>query len=153
MSPKQKTDAINHFKRETHFWYDQDQNRIVPKTKEEISDNEFDNAGTAAGAVSRFNDAFEEYAQILKPAIKGERSRPVSKKEMESHPKAVAAMHAEWKRLRDQVVWDESVVREWNEIGETARRKNKKVHLAMLFGFCVQKGAELPEGDPRQKWK
>ena len=67
--------------------------------------------------------------------------------------KPVKAMNAEWKRLRDQVVWDESVVREWNEIGKTAREKNQKVHLAMLFGFCVLKGAELESGDPRQKYK
>ena len=29
----------------------------------------------------------------------------------------------------------------------------KEVHLAFLFGFMVQKGAEYPDGDPRKKYK
>ncbi len=56
---------------------------------------------------------------------------------MKNRKGSVKAMNAEWKRLRDQKVWDESVVREWSEIASTARKKNQKVHLAQLFGFCV----------------
>ena len=43
-------------------------------------------------------------------------SRPVANKEMLSTPAAVKAMDAEWQRLRDQQVWDESVVKKWSDI-------------------------------------
>ena len=34
-----------------------------------------------------------------------------------------------------------------------ALAQGKEVHLAFLFGFMVQKGAEYPDGDPRKKFK
>ena len=67
--------------------------------------------------------------------------------------KAMKAFDGEWGRLREQKVWDESVVKEWNDIGQEARRINKKVHMAKLFGFCVLKGSELEENDDRRKFK
>ena len=30
---------------------------------------------------------------------------------------------------------------------------NYTIHMGRLFGICVQKGAELPPGDKRQKYK
>ena len=34
-----------------------------------------------------------------------------------------------------------------------ARRSGKYVHLGKLFGICVEKGSELPDGDSRKKYK
>ena len=47
-------------------------------------------------------------------------SRPVPKKEMLDSEKAMQAFDGEWGRLREQKVWDESVVKEWNDIGSEA---------------------------------
>ena len=32
-------------------------------------------------------------------------------------------------------------------------QKNKKVHVGKIFEICVEKGSELPEGDPLRKFK
>ena len=78
-------------------------------------------------------------------------SRLVSKKEMNLNAKAMEAMRAEWKRLWDKNVWDHDGVREWSDVARAAQNKNETVHLGRLFGICVEKSAELPDGDPRKK--
>ena len=42
--------------------------------------------------------------------------RPVGSKERQLNPKARAAMEKEWQQLRDKEFWDESVVRERDEV-------------------------------------
>jgi hypothetical protein len=44
-------------------------------------------------------------------------------------------------------------VREWNDVAAEARRSKVDVHMGRLFGIMVEKAAELPEGDPRRKYK
>ena len=44
-------------------------------------------------------------------------------------------------------------IRDWREVQEDYRKRGKKVHLAYLFGICVEKWSELPSGDPGRKFK
>ena len=62
-------------------------------------------------------------------------------------------MDKEWANLRSQKVWDETVVREWDEVAAEAVREGKERHFGWLFGICVEKNSELPEGDPLRKMK
>eukprot|EP00974_Lingulodinium_polyedra_P002801 262111-Lingulodinium_polyedra.AAC.1 len=45
---------------------------------------------------------------------------------------------------------DPSTVREWNDVVAEARRANlfSTIDLGGRFGICVEKGSELPDGDP-----
>ena len=80
-------------------------------------------------------------------------ARPVKRKEIDETPKAQAALDEEWNRLKSIGTWNEDGVREWNEVAEEARQANKKIHVADIFEICVQKNAELPDDDPRKKFK
>ena len=81
-------------------------------------------------------------------------ARPVGKKELEGSEEAKFERTKEWARLKRKKVWDESTVQEWSAVAERARQRKKKdpnytIHMGRLFGICVQKGAELPDGDKR----
>ena len=87
-------------------------------------------------------------------------ARPVSKKEVESNPKALRAKQAEWDRLRAVPrpdggigVWNESLVAEWRDVKRKALKEGKKVHIGRIFDILVEKNSELPEDDPRRKFK
>ena len=80
-------------------------------------------------------------------------ARPVSRKEIAATPAAKKAMDSEWARLREKSVWDNSTVREWSEVAEEARKAGKEVQFGYLFGICVEKNSELPEGHPSRKFK
>ena len=80
-------------------------------------------------------------------------ARPVGRKELFSSDAAVGALHKEWGRLRDKGTWDESVVKEWSQVAREARETGRTIHLARLFGICVEKGSELAKNDPRRKYK
>ena len=76
-----------------------------------------------------------------------------SKEEVARTPKAREALDLEWNKLRTKGVWDEELVRELHNIVQEARRKGEKVHLGRIFEACYEKGSELPENDPRRKFK
>ena len=80
-------------------------------------------------------------------------ARPVSKPEMFSEPDAVQAMKKEWGRLWEKKVWDHDGVREWSDVAREAAQQGREIHMGRLFGLCVQKGSELPDGDERKKYK
>ena len=80
-------------------------------------------------------------------------ARPVRKDEIAREEKAQAAERKEWDNLRSKGVWNPEVVREFNEVANTARRNSQKVHLGRIFGLMVEKGSELPKDDPRRKYK
>lgn len=80
-------------------------------------------------------------------------ARPVSKKEVASNPKALEAVLKEWTKLREAGVWDETRVTEWSEVAAKARTAGVKAHVGRIFEICVEKGAELPAGDPGRKFK
>ncbi len=62
-------------------------------------------------------------------------------------------MDAEWRRLRDKYVWDETTVREWADVASEARASGIEVNFGYLFGICVEKNSELPKGHPKRKFK
>ena len=80
-------------------------------------------------------------------------ARPVSRKEIATSDEAEKAEQREWNRLRDRKVWDESVIRDWFDVQREYQNKGQKVHLAFVFGICVEKGSELPKNDPGRKMK
>ena len=80
-------------------------------------------------------------------------SRPLGRAEIDSNPKAKEAMLKEWKGLRDQEVFDFSMVREYDEVVAEAKKDKKEVHMARVHGICVEKNYQLPEGDPGRKFK
>ena len=75
-------------------------------------------------------------------------ARPVRKDEIARESGAQAAERKEWDNLRAKDVWARAVIREFNEVAQTARRENKKVHLGRMFGLMVETGSELPKDDP-----
>ena len=44
-------------------------------------------------------------------------------------------------------------MRDRREVASTARREERRIHLARVFGIMVEKGSELPDGDDRKKFK
>ena len=44
-------------------------------------------------------------------------------------------------------------MREWDDVRAEAKRKGKKVHVGKVFEICVEKGSELPKGNPVRKFK
>jgi hypothetical protein len=87
-------------------------------------------------------------------------ARPVRPAEVKTNPIAMAAMQAEWDRLRSVVrpdgtfgCWDEHYVREWRDVRAEARRKGEKANVGLVYGIVVEKNAELDESDPRRKMK
>ena len=75
-------------------------------------------------------------------------ARPVSKAEIRSNPKAEAALQKEWANLRKAGCWDESVVREWQDVAREARTKDVKAHVGRIFEICVEKIANLLRTTP-----
>ena len=92
-------------------------------------------------------------ARFVPPIAPACVARPVGKKELEGSPAALKARDAEWSRLRDKHVWDDTCVKSWKDVASDARKAGKEVHLGRLFGFCVEKGSELADGDPGKKMK
>ena len=82
-------------------------------------------------------------------------ARSVGKAEIARVPAAQKATQVEWDRLRAKHVWDASVVREWDDVAVEARLAGPDVraNLGYLFGVCVEKNSEQPEGHPSRKCK
>ena len=59
----------------------------------------------------------------------------------------------EWNSLEDKGVWRWSTLCEWSDVSREARNTGTEIHLAFLFGFMLEKGAEFEPGDPRRKFK
>ena len=49
--------------------------------------------------------------------------------------------------------WDETWVREWDEVAAEAKCEKKEVHFGWLFGICGEKNSELAEDNPLRKYK
>ena len=80
-------------------------------------------------------------------------ARPVGQKEINSTPAAQAALDKEWNNLTSKGAWDYSTVREWDDVSREAIKNKTKVHVGKIFEICVEKGSELPQGDPMRKFK
>ena len=49
--------------------------------------------------------------------------------------------------------FDGSWLREYDEIVATSKKKGEEVHLARVHGICVEKNYQLPDDDPKRKFK
>ena len=67
---------------------------------------------------------------------------------------AKKAMDAEFLKLQIRGVWLVDKVEEWHVVrARTQRGPDKQVHIGNVFGICVEKGPELPEGTAGRKFK
>ena len=74
-------------------------------------------------------------------------ARPVTSEEMREAPEAQVAGKKKWVGLRAKPAWRIQVVREWEGgVCAAARQFTRIVHVGRVFGFCVEKGAQLPKG-------
>jgi len=80
-------------------------------------------------------------------------ARPVGKTEILKHPDAQKALDKEWNKLVAKKTWDESQFYEWRDVAKDAQRRNVKAHVGRVFEICVEKGSELPVGDPNRLYK
>ncbi len=81
-------------------------------------------------------------------------ARPVRPKEVKTNPAAQASPDKGYNALCHELkAWDMNGVREWTAVQDEARKANKRVHVGMIFGICVEKNAELPAGNPNRKYK
>ena len=80
-------------------------------------------------------------------------ARPVSRNELRSNSIARESMDKEWRRLRDQIVWDEDHPYEWDSVRRDAQQGGDEGHLGYLLGICVEKNSERADGDPLNKYK
>ena len=80
-------------------------------------------------------------------------TRPVTRKEMLSNPKAMEAFMKEWKGLWEQEVFDFSQTRQYDDVVSEAKRKGQKVHMARVHGLIYEKNYQLKEDDPARKFK
>jgi len=80
-------------------------------------------------------------------------ARSVPRREVEENPDAKKSVLKEWDKLRAAGCWDEGSVREWSDVADEARRTGSKAHVGRIFEICVEKGSELPVGDPNRKYK
>ncbi len=80
-------------------------------------------------------------------------ARSVKPTELKLNKKTLAAMDKEWSALREVGAWDEKKVRGWADVREEAKKKGIRMHVGVVFGICVEKGSELPEGSPERKYK
>ena len=80
-------------------------------------------------------------------------TRPVTRKEMMSNPKAMEAFMKEWKGLWDQEVFDFTTTREYDDVVAEAKKKGEKVHMARVHGLIYEKNYQLKEDDPARKFQ
>ena len=80
-------------------------------------------------------------------------ARPVGQKEIQSDPAAQKSLDVEWEKLEKKRAWMYETVCEWNDVVKRVKSTNSKAHIGRVFEICVEKGSELPKGDPLRKFK
>ena len=80
-------------------------------------------------------------------------TRPVTRKEMLSTPKAMEAFMKAWKGVWDQEVFDFSKTREYDDIANEAKHKEEKIHMAPVHGLIHERNYQLKENDPARKFE
>ena len=80
-------------------------------------------------------------------------ARTLAKKERDSKLRALAALQAEWDKLRKRGVWDESKVQAWDSAASDARETGRQVHVGLICEMVVEKNSKRPASDPRRTIK
>ena len=76
----------------------------------------------------------------------------ISRKEANQIPEALEAMRKEYQRLSGKC-WIEGNRRSKQDVIRDARARGVEVHFSMVHGIIGEDGYELPQGDPRNKFK
>jgi len=76
----------------------------------------------------------------------------MNRNEVKANPKALEAIKKEYAGLADRCCFEKDRRAKADVIAE-ARRNGEEVQFASLHGIIGEKGFELPEGDPRRKFK
>jgi len=134
----------------------------VPKSKDDVvSSDDFipampviTNAGGSHGGNHCHRDKLQDQSELMCFHFSNALvARPVGQKEINNTPAAQAALDKEWNNLTSKGAWDYSTVREWEDVSREAIKNKTKVHVGKIFEICVEKGSELPLGDPMRKFK
>ena len=80
-------------------------------------------------------------------------ARSVPRSEVRQVAAADKICKTEWDRLMSVGCWDPNSVREWHDVKREANRRKEDIHIGSLHELCMEKGSELPEGDPGRKYK
>ena len=80
-------------------------------------------------------------------------ARSVGRADMNKNVNARKAKNSEWSKLWDQKVWGSTTFKNYHQVTYEAKNAGKYIHIRKLFGICVEKGSELPDGDERKKYK
>ena len=94
-----------------------------------------------------------EKGVLYEPWLNALVARPVGQKEIRGAPDAQRSLDVEWVKLESKPAWLYDKVREWDEVSNEAVRSKAKVHVGNVFELCVEKGSELPKGNPLRKYK
>ena len=70
-------------------------------------------------------------------------ARLVGFREMRENEKARGSVLKEYCELRDRGVWDEKLVRKYNDVCEEAVRNSCEVHFGRIFATCSEKDFEM----------
>ena len=83
-------------------------------------------------------------------------ARPVPVKERLTNPKAKEACEEEWDKLLSAGTngyFDINGVREFDDVRREYRLQGRKAHFGRIHELCYEKNSELPDNDPRKKYK
>ena len=134
----------------------------VPESKEEVkSSHDFipampviSSSGGSHGGNHCHRDKLQDQSELMCFHFSNALvARPVGQKEINNTPAAQAALDKEWNNLTSKGAWDYSTVREWDDVSREVIKNKTKVHVGKIFEICVEKGSELPQGDPMRKFK
>jgi hypothetical protein len=102
-------------------------------------------------------DDFEAHRQKdLPPIYPACVAKLVPPKDRLNIPAAKKALDEEWDKLKragKNGCWNEAIVRERFEVERDARASRETVHFGHVHELCYLKNRELPEADPRRKYK
>ena len=94
-----------------------------------------------------------EKGRLHQPWLNALVAWPVGQKEIRDTPDAQRSLDVEWVKLESKPAWLYKKVREWEDVLSEATRTNTKAHVGKVFELCVEKGSELPKGNPLRKYK
>ena len=98
-------------------------------------------------------DAVVSKINGLRTTVASEEAQMKDAIELRNNSKARESVDKEWNKLIDAGTWDYDSVREWEDVANEARALGQTVHVGDIFEICVEKGSELPAGDPARKFK
>ena len=156
----EKHDAAGAKERKYNRVIDRFATSAVPEAKDDVQTSDdfipvmpvISNAGGSHGGNHCHRDKLQDQSELMCFHFSNALvARPLGQKEINNTPAAQAALEKEWNNLTSKGAWDYSTVRE--NVSREAIKNKTKVHVGKIFEICVEKGSELPLGDPMRKFK